>query len=147
MVDVSKKEETYREASACATVLMKKDTLALIRKNKLSKGDCLATAKIAGIMAAKKVSELIPLTHPIEITDCVIDFKFSNKGIKIFSTVKTKAVTGVEMEALTAVALAGLTIYDMAKGVDRGITIKDICLLEKKGGKSGYWKRREDYSG
>lgn len=164
MVDVSAKEKTLREATASTTVLMKKETLNLIKKNKLAKGDCFGVAKIAGILAAKKVAELIPLTHPLNLTYCDLEFQFIenvvsrfigqkrtlnelsnynnlNYGIKIYATVKTKDLTGVEMEALTAAAIAGLTIYDMAKAVDKEMTITDVCLLEKKGGKSGYWKR------
>jgi len=156
MVDVSGKEETLREATASATVLMKKETLNLIKKNKLTKGDCLGVAKIAGILAAKKVSELIPLTHPLKISHCDLEFITADypnitsgqitqrknlSAIRIVATVKTRDVTGVEMEALTAVAIAGLTIYDMVKAVDKRVIITDICLLEKKGGKSGCWKR------
>jgi len=147
MVDVSEKNETLRLARAQAVIRLKKETIDLIKrgdylKNKIAKGDCLGVAKIAGILAAKKVAELIPLTHPLRITHCDIDFVTKNpNAIKILATVKTKDVTGVEMEALTAVAIAGLTIYDMVKAVDREAIITDICLLEKKGGKSGSWRR------
>lgn len=142
MVEVSKKNETLRVAKAQAVVWIKKGTMELIKKNNIAKGDCLGVAKIAGILAAKKVAELIPLTHPLKITHCNLEFITENPNrIRILSTVKTKDVTGVEMEALTAVAIAGLTIYDMVKAVDKEAMITDICLLEKKGGKSGYWQR------
>lgn len=142
MVDVSEKNETLRVAKAQAIVRIKKETMDLIKKNKIAKGDCFAVAKIAGILAAKKVAELIPLTHPLKITHCDIEFITENpSAIRVLATVKTKDITGVEMEALTAVAIAGLTIYDMIKAVDKGAKITDIYLLEKKGGKSGYWKR------
>lgn len=141
MVDVSAKEETLREATASTTVLMKKETLNLIKKNKLAKGDCFGVAKIAGILAAKKVAELIPLTHPLNLTYCDLRFEFLSRGIRIICEARTKGETGVEMEALVGAAIAGLTIYDMAKAVDKEMTITDVCLLEKKGGKSGYWKR------
>ncbi|HCJ66728.1 MAG TPA: cyclic pyranopterin monophosphate synthase MoaC [Elusimicrobia bacterium] len=158
MVDVSEKKETLRIAKAQAIVRIKKETMDLIKKNKVAKGDCFAVAKIAGILAAKKVAELIPLTHPLKISHCDIEFIIADYPdvtsgqmtriknlctIKILANVKTKDITGVEMEALTAVAIAGLTIYDMVKAVDRGTVISDICLLEKKGGESGYWKRRK----
>ncbi len=159
MVDVSEKSETLRVAKAQAIVRIKKETMDLIKKSKLAKGDCFAVAKIAGILAAKKVPELIPLTHPLKISHCDIEFTFAdcpglNSGetrrgknltaINILATVKTRDVTGVEIEALTAAAIAGLTIYDMVKAVDKGAIISDIYLLEKEGGKSGYWERRKN---
>lgn len=146
MVDVSEKKETLRIAKAQAVVRIKKETMDLIKrgdylKNKMAKGDCFTIAKIAGILGAKKVAELIPLTHPLRITDCDIEFITTDRTIRIVATVKTKDVTGVEMEALTAGAIAGLTIYDMVKAVDKRAMITDIYLLEKKGGKSGFWQR------
>ncbi len=151
MVDVSEKKETLRIAKAQAVVRIKKETMDLIKrgdylrgdylKNKMAKGDCFTVAKIAGILGAKKVAELIPLTHPLRITDCDIEFITTDRTIRIVATVKTKDVTGVEMEALTAGAIAGLTIYDMVKAVDKRAMITDIYLLEKKGGKSGFWQR------
>jgi len=141
MVDVSEKAETVREAVAQGIIRMSAKTLRLIKGNKIVKGDVLTVAKVAGIMAAKNVSALIPMTHPLNITACEIDFKFLKNGIKITATTRIKAQTGVEMEALTAVSIAALTIYDMCKAVQRGMTISDVCLLKKTGGKSGAYKR------
>jgi cyclic pyranopterin phosphate synthase len=143
MVDVSEKSETVREAVARGSVSMKKTTLRMIREGKMSKGDVLGVARIAGIMAAKKTSEIIPMCHPLNITSVDVAFEYNEKGDKIHveSRVKIKGITGVEMEALTAVAAAALTIYDMCKSVDRGMIISDILLLEKRGGKSGVFKR------
>jgi cyclic pyranopterin phosphate synthase len=141
MVDVSGKPDTRRVAVACGQVRMKRETLALIRQNALSKGDALAVARIAGIMAAKKTAELIPLCHPLMLTHVVIEFELSeaeNDGaVEITATVETTGKTGVEMEALTAVSVAALTIYDMGKAVDRAMRLTDIRLIEKHGGKSG----------
>ncbi|MEK6582716.1 MAG: cyclic pyranopterin monophosphate synthase MoaC [Nitrospirota bacterium] len=144
MVDVSTKPLTGREAVAKGSVYMKKTTLEIIKKGKVSKGDVLSVAKIAGIMAAKKTSEIIPLCHPLKITSVDIDFKLDEKKnrIGIESRVKITGQTGVEMEALTAVAAAALTIYDMCKAVDKEIIISDIMLMEKSGGKSGEFKRK-----
>jgi len=144
MVDVSGKSATRREAVARGTVYMKKQTLKLITDKKISKGDVLETARLAGIMAAKKTSEVIPLCHPLSITSINIDFgadKKKNK-INIESKVKNTGQTGVEMEALMAVSVAALTIYDMCKAVDRAMVISDIMLIEKRGGKSGEWRRK-----
>ena len=143
MVDVSEKPETVREAVARGSVSMKKTTLRLIRDGKMSKGDVLGVARIAGIMAAKKTAEIIPMCHPLNITSVDVAFEYDGNGNKIHveSRVRIKGVTGVEMEALTAVAAAALTIYDMCKSVDKGIIISDILLLEKRGGKSGIFKR------
>ncbi|MCJ7645792.1 cyclic pyranopterin monophosphate synthase MoaC, partial [bacterium] len=146
MVDVTEKRMTKRSASATGTIFMKQETLNLIEKNRIVKGDAVTVAKIAGIMGAKRVSELIPLTHPIKITGCDMGFQFlkpgvstrpSNVGLKITARVKTKDATGCEMEALFAVASAALTIYDMCKAVEKEMVIGDICLLEKSGGRSG----------
>lgn len=143
MVDVSEKPETVREAVARGSVSMKKTTLRMIRDGKMSKGDVLGVARIAGIMAAKKTPDIIPMCHPLNITSVDVAFEYDVKGDKIHveSRVKIKGVTGVEMEALTAVAAAALTIYDMCKSVDREMIISDILLLEKRGGKSGVFKR------
>ena len=144
MVDVSEKPDTKRIARAGATVFMRKATLEAITKDRVPKGDVFATAKIAGIQAAKRTFELIPMCHPLNITNVDIEFKVDKKNnlIKIASSVSLVGKTGVEMEALTACAIAGLTIYDMCKSLDRDIVISDIKLLEKSGGKSGTYKRR-----
>lgn len=141
MVDSSSKKITERFAKASAFICLNRSTLADIRSSLLKKGDVLATAKIAGIMAAKKVDDLIPLTHSIPITHCDIQFNIVTGGIRIIAAVKTKAETGVEMEALTAVSMAALTIYDMVKSVERGAVIEKIQLEEKSGGKSGHYVR------
>jgi cyclic pyranopterin phosphate synthase len=146
MVDVSGKPVSEREAVAKGAVYMKTKTLMLIKEGSLPKGDVLAAAKIAGIMAAKKTPELIPLCHPLEITsiDVEIRIDMKKKRVEIESKVKTAGRTGVEMEALTAVAASALTIYDMCKAADKEMTISDIVLLEKKGGRSGPWRRGRD---
>jgi cyclic pyranopterin phosphate synthase len=139
MVDVSAKPATERVAIARGVVVMKPATLEMIKKGETAKGDVLAVAQMAGIMAAKQTSHLIPLCHPLPITNVSVEFKLSelNPLIEIIATVKTTAQTGVEMEALTAVAVAALTIYDMCKAVDRGMRIESIRLARKSGGKSG----------
>lgn len=141
MVDVSGKEVTTRTAIAEGTVTMHAATLELIRTGTAAKGDVIATARIAGIMAAKKTHELIPLCHPIMLSKVTIDIEFDSDlpGLRIRATTKVAERTGVEMEALTAVSVACLTIYDMAKAVDRGMTIGAIRLIEKTGGRSGDW--------
>ncbi|MCX7991451.1 MAG: cyclic pyranopterin monophosphate synthase MoaC [Proteobacteria bacterium] len=143
MVDLSGKSVTKRTAVAKGVVKMKKDTLSLVLKEGVKKGDVLAVARIAGIMAGKKTPELIPLCHPIFIESIEIDFNIDEKKgqIEVFSKVSCEQKTGVEMEAMTAVTIACLTIYDMCKGVDKSIEIKEIVLLEKTGGKSGTYKR------
>ena len=143
MVDVSAKGETAREAVARATLKMKPATLAAIRAGQLAKGDVLGVARTAGIMAAKRTHDLIPLCHPLRITGVDIDFVLDARRsmVTIETRVRTVDKTGVEMEALTAAAVAGLTVYDMVKAVDRGVVLTDLCLLEKSGGKSGHWKR------
>ncbi|MCL4542405.1 MAG: cyclic pyranopterin monophosphate synthase MoaC [Deltaproteobacteria bacterium] len=143
MVDVSQKAETVRIASAHAKVAMSKEAFNLAVSKGGKKGDVFGTAKIAGIMAAKKTSELIPLCHPLNIENCDIDFKPDEKEnvINIKSTVKMSGKTGVEMESLTACSVAALTIYDMLKAVDKSIEISEIHLVQKEGGKSGLYKK------
>ena len=141
MVDVSAKDVTERTARAEGFVVMTQDTLALVEKGSAKKGDVLATARIAGIMAAKKTHELIPLCHPLAITKATVDFELSQDpiGIHILAEVKVTGQTGVEMEALTAVSVAALTIYDMLKAADKAMIISAIQLLEKSGGRSGHY--------
>jgi cyclic pyranopterin phosphate synthase len=142
MVDTSGKPDTAREARASGLVRMRPETLSLIRDRKLAKGDVFEVARLAGIMAAKKTSDLIPLCHPLPITSVTIDFApEGTDGLRIDATVKVVGKTGVEMEALTAVSVAALTVYDMCKSVDRGMTIEAIRLEEKSGGKSGHFVR------
>ena len=145
MVDVSDKAETSRSAWATATVQLTEAAMSLLIEGNLKKGDALGVARIAGIMGAKKTAELIPLCHPLPITKVTVDLetKAINNTVVINAIVKTKGQTGVEMEALTAVTIASLTLYDMLKAVDKGITISAIQLVQKKGGKSGTWKRTE----
>ena len=141
MVDVGGKSDTHRIAVARGQVRMKRETLALIQQNALSKGDALATARIAGILAAKKTADLIPLCHPLMLSHVGVEFELSETEadgvVEITATVETTGKTGVEMEALTAVSVAALTIYDMGKAVDRAMRLTDIRLIEKHGGKSG----------
>jgi cyclic pyranopterin monophosphate synthase len=143
MVDVSAKAETAREAVAAVTIKMQPATLAAVRAGQLAKGDVLGVARTAGILAAKRTPDLIPLCHPLRITG--VDVTFTEDGARstltVEATVRTVDKTGVEMEALTAAAVAGLTVYDMVKAVDRGVVLTDLCLLEKSGGKSGQWRR------
>jgi cyclic pyranopterin monophosphate synthase len=140
MVDVSAKEVTTRSATARARVLMLTETLAMIISGTAKKGDVLATARIAGIMGAKKTSELIPLCHPLMISKVSVEFSIVDHAIDVEATVKVEGKTGVEMEALTACSVACLTLYDMVKAVDRGIRITDLRLVEKSGGKSGHFQ-------
>jgi len=143
MVDVGKKGDTVREAVARGRVLMKPGTLQQIKSASLKKGDVLAVARVAGIMAAKKTPELIPLCHPILIDNITVDFDLSgNDSIGITATAKSTGKTGVEMEALVAASVSALTIYDMCKSIDEGITITEIYLESKKGGKSGVYRRK-----
>jgi cyclic pyranopterin phosphate synthase len=146
MVDVGAKSDTHRVAVARGEVRMKPETLALIQQNALAKGDALSTARIAGIMAAKRTAELIPLCHPLALTHVAVDFEVlsDRPGLEITATVETVGKTGVEMEALTAVSVAALTIYDMGKAVDRGMQITNVQLVEKRGGKSGTWVAKEN---
>jgi len=143
MVDVSGKGETLREAVAAGRVSMMPETLRLILDRKVSKGDVLGVARIAGIMAAKKTAEIIPLCHPVFLSSVEIAFEPDVAGsfVAIVATVRTTGQTGVEMEALTAVSAAGLAIYDMCKAVDRAMTITDVRLMKKTGGKSGTFQR------
>ena len=143
MVDITEKGDTVREAVAKGRVAMKSSTLEQIKAAGLKKGDVLAVARVAGIMAAKKTPELIPLCHPILIDNISIDFDLSgNDSLEITATAKSTGKTGVEMEAMVAAAVTALTIYDMCKSVDREIMIKDIYLESKKGGKSGTYRRK-----
>ena len=141
MVDVSAKADTVREAVAEGRIQMSANALQAIVEGSAKKGDVLATARIAGIMAAKKTSELIPLCHPLLLSKIAVDFNFESDGIRATSRVRLTGQTGVEMEAMTAVSVALLTIYDMAKALDKAITITEIRLLTKSGGKSGDWVR------
>lgn len=140
MVDVSEKAVTTRSATAKARILAAAETIRIITNGTAKKGDVIATARLAGIMAAKKTSDLIPLCHPLMISKVSVDFMIENKHIDVEATVKVEGKTGVEMEALTACSVACLTIYDMLKAVDRGMTITDLRLVEKTGGKSGTFK-------
>lgn len=143
MVDVGAKGSTEREAVAMGRVLMKKETLDLILANEVKKGDVLGVARIAGIMAAKKTAELIPLCHPINITSVTVDFTpvADPPAIEITAIAKINSQTGVEMEAMTAVSVAALTVYDMCKAADKGMVLTDIRLMKKTGGKSGTYER------
>ncbi len=145
MVDVSPKKETAREAAARIVLKMRPATLGAIRAGQMAKGDVLGVARTAGIMAAKRTPDLIPLCHPLRITGCDIVFALDSRRstVTIEARVRTVDKTGVEMEALTAAAVAGLTVYDMVKAVDRGIVLSGLCLLEKSGGKSGTWRRKK----
>ena len=140
MVDIGNKQDTRREATAEGRISLSADALAAIRNGTAKKGDVLAVARIAGIMAAKKTSDLIPLCHPIALSSVTIDFRLGDNDIQTTATVRTTGATGVEMEALTAVSAALLTIYDMAKAIDRGMTISGVRLLTKSGGRSGDWR-------
>ncbi|HEX9024530.1 MAG TPA: cyclic pyranopterin monophosphate synthase MoaC [Geobacteraceae bacterium] len=145
MVDVSHKEPTLRMATAAATVLLKTETLAAILEGGIKKGDVLGVARLAGIAAAKKTPELIPLSHPLALHHVKVDFTADQGSgrVVIEATVKALERTGVEMEAMTAATVAALTIYDMCKGTDRSITIGEIALLHKEGGKSGVYRREK----
>lgn len=141
MVDVAGKPITQREAIATGRITMSAEAAAAIRKGSIKKGDVLATARIAGIMAAKKTAELIPLCHPLPLSRVTIDLALDETGVTATATAATEAQTGVEMEALTAVSVALLTLYDMAKALDKAMIVSDIRLLSKTGGKSGDWIR------
>ena len=143
MVDVGEKKATRRQATASGQIFMTPETLKLIVLGDNKKGDALSVARIAGIMAAKQTSTLIPLCHPLMLTKVAVDLKIDQKGssVSCVATVQTKGQTGVEMEALTAVNIALLTVYDMCKANDKGMVISDIKLLSKSGGKSGEWQR------
>ena len=141
MVDVTDKDSTFREAIATGTVVVNPDTMALIKSGGIKKGDVLAVAQVAGIMAAKKTSDNIPMCHPLMLTGVDINFELTETEIHIHAVVKCKGNTGVEMEALSAVSTAALTIYDMCKAVQRDIEIQNIRLCYKSGGKSGVYER------
>ena len=143
MVDVGEKAVTHRIAIAEGRVIVQPETLTLIRKGGHKKGDVLGVARVAGILAAKKTAELVPLCHPLNLTSIEVDLKPRDNPPAVYcrSRVETRGQTGVEMEALTAVQIALLTVYDMCKAVDRGMTMQDIRLVRKSGGKSGQWER------
>ena len=141
MVDVSEKATTAREAVAQGSISISKEARRLIKGNAVAKGDPLQAARLAGIMAAKQTSSLIPLCHPLPLTHVSVDLTPTKTGFRIEARVRTSSQTGVEMEALTAVSVAALTIYDMVKAVDKEMVIGDICLVEKKGGRSGHYRR------
>ena len=143
MVDVSEKAVTYRTATAAGRVWMNPETLEKVRQGSMAKGDVLAVAQVAGIMAAKRTWELIPMCHPLPLTSINITFAFQDNALDIQAQVKCSGETGVEMEALTAVSAAALTVYDMCKAVQRDMVIDQIRLLEKTGGKSGVFRREE----
>jgi len=140
MVDVSAKDATRREAIATGHIAMSGEALEAMRAGTLAKGDAIAVARVAGIMAAKKTADLVPLCHPLPIASVAVDLRFVDTGIDCTATVVTTGKTGVEMEALTAVSVALLTVYDMAKAIDRGMTIGAVRLLAKSGGRSGDWR-------
>ena len=143
MVDVTPKEPTHRRAVARCRVFMKPETTAMVASNAVSKGDVLNVARVAGIQAAKRTPDLIPLCHPLLVGSVYINFHLDDEFIEVEASVETVDRTGVEMEALTACSMAALTIYDMCKSSDRSMTIGELCLWEKVGGRSGHW-RRED---
>lgn len=144
MVDVSEKIDTVREAVAIGTVSMKRETIERIQEGTISKGDVLSVAQVGGIMGAKNTPQIIPMCHPIMISGCDISFRIDieNNKIEITATTKTVGKTGIEMEALTAVSTAALTIYDMCKAIDREMVINNIMLVKKSGGKSGVFERK-----
>jgi cyclic pyranopterin phosphate synthase len=144
MVDVAGKDVTHRRAKASAFVRMRPETLAMIVEGRVPKGDVIAVARVAGIMAAKRTSDLIPLCHPLPLTHATVDFEPADDGVRITAVAETDGKTGVEMEALTAAGVAALTLYDMCKAVDRGMVVTDVMLLSKEGGRSGSWTRKED---
>jgi cyclic pyranopterin phosphate synthase len=140
MVDVGGKADTQRVAVAEGRILMSAAALTAIRDGSVPKGDVLAAARIAGIMAAKKTADLIPLCHPLALDTVTLDFTIEAQGVRVTATASLTGRTGVEMEALTAVSVALLTVYDMAKAIDKGMVIESVRLIEKRGGKSGHWK-------
>jgi cyclic pyranopterin monophosphate synthase len=141
MVDVGDKATTRREALAECMVRMTAPTIEAVRKG-TAKGDALAVARIAGIMAGKRTPELVPLAHPLPITSIGVDFEFTPRGVRVLARARVTGQTGVEMEALTAAAVAGLALIDMTKGIERGVYMEKVRLLEKSGGRSGSWKRK-----
>ncbi len=147
MVDVGDKEVTSREAVARATIRLRPETLALILAGEIPKGDVLATARLAGIMAAKRTWDLIPLCHPLELSAVEVSFRRGEGQLEIQAVVRTTGRTGAEMEALTAVSVAALTVYDMCKAVEKGMTIDDVRLVKKSGGRSGEYRRPGEEEG
>ncbi len=147
MVDVSAKPATVREAVAAGRVIMAEQTLALVREGRAKKGDVRAVAEIAGVMAAKRTAELIPLCHPLALSSVKVEVREGDGALEVVARVKTTGATGVEMEALTAVSVACLTLYDMLKAADKAMTIEAVRLLEKTGGASGDWRRDEAAGG
>jgi len=143
MVDVGGKAGTARKAVATGAIRMSADALSAIRDGDAPKGDVLAAARIAGIMAAKKTGELIPLCHPLSLDSVTVDFALENDGLRVISTASLTGKTGVEMEAMVAASIALLTIYDMAKAIDKAMVIEEVRLLSKSGGKSGDWRAPE----
>jgi cyclic pyranopterin phosphate synthase len=141
MVDVADKASTVREALAECVVRMAPATLRAVRQG-TAKGDAIQVARVAGIMAAKRTPDLIPLCHPLPLTSVAVDFKFVAGGVRVLARARVTGQTGVEMEALTAAAVAGLTLIDMTKGIEKGVYLETVRLLEKSGGRSGTWKRR-----
>ncbi|WP_019516592.1 cyclic pyranopterin monophosphate synthase MoaC [Sphingomonas sp. Mn802worker] len=141
MVDVGDKAVTRREATATGQIVMSAEAVAAIREGAVKKGDVLAVARVAGIMAAKRTSDLVPLCHPLPITRVSLDLDVGTEGVNATATVRTDGKTGVEMEALTAVSVALLTVYDMAKAIDKAMTLQDIQVVAKSGGRSGDWQR------
>lgn len=143
MVDVGTKDHTERQATATATIFMQPETLTMIVEGKHKKGDVMATARIAGIMAAKRTPDLIPMCHPLMITSVKVELlpDLKTSSVEVLATCKTVGQTGIEIEAMTAATIAALTLYDMCKAVDRGMVIDQVKLLEKIGGKSGHWTR------
>ena len=141
MVDVGAKAETHREATAECFVRMAPETVRAIREATLAKGDALGVARVAGIMAAKRTPELIPLCHPLPVTGIEVELEVSDDGVRVEASARVTARTGVEMEALTAAAVAGLTLIDMVKSAEKGVTIERVRLLSKSGGQSGDWRR------
>ena len=144
MVDVAGKDVTHRRAVAESFIAMKPETLAMIAEGRAPKGDVFAVARVAGITAAKRTSDLVPLCHPLAITHAAVELEPVAEGVRVTATVETDGKTGVEMEALTAAAVAALTLYDMCKAVDRGMVVDELGLLSKEGGKSGTWTREEN---
>ena len=146
MVDVTDKTATVREATARGVIQMTPRIIDQIQSGSIAKGNVLETARIAGIMAAKKTADIIPMCHPLAITHVAVDLELQPEkhAVEITATARLSGKTGVEMEALTAVAVAALTLYDMCKALDKGMVISDICLLEKTGGKSGIYKREKE---
>jgi cyclic pyranopterin phosphate synthase len=144
MVDVSGKASTHRRAVAEAVIHMHRETLAMIMEGRAAKGDVLGVARVAGILAAKKTGDLIPLCHSLSLTQASVEFEPVEDGVLVRAEVETDGPTGVEMEALTAASVAALTLYDMCKAVDRGMTIDGVRLLLKEGGRSGRWSREQE---